>query len=469
MSDTDTIEAATDLAIIPASALPTILAADKDDILGKLRAELQGRDPDATTPKGRDEIRSAAFKPRKAKAAIERLAATLKEDAQKTIRDLNAELKAAVTGLDALSEALRKPLDDYEAIENARTEEHETALRSLASVSEGVDGLEVAAIDARLSALDTSPLLSRDWQEYRERAKATLQATVNALKAARADAKEREEAAERARLELLRLQAEREVEIARQAAETARLTAEEAARVEAVRVAQEAAEREAAIKREQARIEREAREAADAAEVERVRILTEARLGRERADAEIAAGVERERVAAERAERERVSAHDKALDTMTELGSNSEGVHAVGLVDARLTRLAEVYARDWQEYAEAAAEIHGEVFVCLTDQRARSVEAERIANERRQAEATARAIEADRQRIADEAAETDRQNAIRAANKAHQTKINGDALIPIMAAITKCFEKNEVSQEAIGRAVIVAIAKGLVPHIRIEY
>ena len=48
----DTTES-TALALIPPSALPTILAADGDDILGALRKKLAGYAPDATTQGGR--------------------------------------------------------------------------------------------------------------------------------------------------------------------------------------------------------------------------------------------------------------------------------------------------------------------------------------------------------------------------------------------------------------------------------
>ena len=50
----------TELAVLPKSALPTVLAADKDDLLGKLQDRLRSLKLDASTPKGRDEIRSAA-------------------------------------------------------------------------------------------------------------------------------------------------------------------------------------------------------------------------------------------------------------------------------------------------------------------------------------------------------------------------------------------------------------------------
>ena len=48
--------------VIPASSVPTLIAADKTDILGKLHAELSGYVPDASTQAGRDEIGSKAKK-----------------------------------------------------------------------------------------------------------------------------------------------------------------------------------------------------------------------------------------------------------------------------------------------------------------------------------------------------------------------------------------------------------------------
>ena len=67
------------LVIIPASSVPTLIAADTTDILGKLYKELEGYVPDASTQDGRDEIGSKAKKVGTAKQDFVRLAATQKE------------------------------------------------------------------------------------------------------------------------------------------------------------------------------------------------------------------------------------------------------------------------------------------------------------------------------------------------------------------------------------------------------
>lgn len=79
---------AMELAVIPATALPTILAADKDDILGKLAAKVAAFKPDISTAKGRDEIRLAAE--------------------QKAERDRAAAVEAELRRIEAAAEAQRK-------------------------------------------------------------------------------------------------------------------------------------------------------------------------------------------------------------------------------------------------------------------------------------------------------------------------------------------------------------------------
>jgi hypothetical protein len=86
-----TTEQTTALTVIPAGSVPTILAADTGDILGKLRAELAGFKRDGSTEKGRKECRSAADRVSTAKADLLRVARGLKESHQKTLKAIIAE------------------------------------------------------------------------------------------------------------------------------------------------------------------------------------------------------------------------------------------------------------------------------------------------------------------------------------------------------------------------------------------
>ena len=131
MSDTMD-HASSALAIPPKSALPTVLAADQNDILGKLQDELAGFVPDATTEHGRKEIGSKARKVGTAKQGLIRLADTLKADAAKTVKSINAEVRVIEDRMDGLRDGILAPLEAFKQRERDRVAGHEAALADIA-------------------------------------------------------------------------------------------------------------------------------------------------------------------------------------------------------------------------------------------------------------------------------------------------------------------------------------------------
>lgn len=75
------------------------------------------------------------------------------------------------------------------------------------------------------------------------------------------------------------------------------------------------------------------------------------------------------------------------------------------------------------------------------------------------------AIEKERERIADEKAREDKAAQERERNKAHKSKINNEALSSIQAALDVAAEEGKDPAQMI----IIAIAKGVVPHVSIKY
>lgn len=199
---------------------------------------------------------------------------------------------------------------------------------------------------------------------------------------------------------------------------------------EAAELARLRAEEEERQRQEAARIqaEREARIAAEAAEAARVA-------------AEQDAAAEAARVAAE-AEAARVAAEKRAAAEAARI--EREKAEAIARADAE-TRAAEQRARD----AEAAAR-----------RQAEAAERQRVEAERRAEQERAAAVQAERRRIEAERAEAEAAAAARARNQAHKAKINraaADALLLL----------NLTDEQA--RAVITAVARGEVPHMRMEY
>ena len=397
------------LAILPASAVSTIVRADQSDILGRLRDELDGYIPNATSEAGRREIGTKARKIGAAKQDLIRIAATLKEGAQKTIKAVNAEVNIIEQRMDQMRDDVLAPRLEYERQQAERVRQHQDALDHLKEAPGFYTASNPSAdLRVRLDWLEAQPV--RDWQEFAHIAADTLANEIATTKVALADAERREaaeaerirleaETAERERQEVERARRERELHIAAQAAEAARVEAEQ-------RMARAAAE-------ERARVEREAAEAARQADAERRRIEQEKTDAEERA-----AKAERDRIAAE----------------------------------ARARADAEAAERRAEE-ARIAAE-----------QRAHREREEAVAAERRRAE---REAEVERERIAVADEEVRRQVAAqkadderRAANQTHRAKINREALADLMAA--------GLSEE-MGKVVVAAIAKGTVRHLSVRY
>ncbi len=166
----ETIELPTFLSVLPTHAISTVIAADKGDILGKLVEELRDFQADATTAKGRKEARSKAYKVSLAKGELVRVAETLKEDAQKTIKSVNAEIKVIEEKMDEIRDNIKAPVEEYEAREERRVAAHQKALADLqeAPAYFQLGNKSVAEIEQRLSWLRDQP--PRDWEEFAHKA-----------------------------------------------------------------------------------------------------------------------------------------------------------------------------------------------------------------------------------------------------------------------------------------------------------
>ena len=441
----DTTES-TALALIPPSALPTILAADGDDILGALRKKLAGYAPDATTQGGRDEIGSKAKMVGSAKQDLLRLGAGLKADHQKALKAIIAEERIIEERMDAMRDAILAPRVAYQEREKNRVAAHEAAIEEIRAWTAVPMDSTSAQVRTRWEHCRQHLHQERDWQEFEARARYEIQAAEATLERLyQRLAKEEAEAAELARLRAdeaarqaaaaERLRIEREAEIARQAAERARQQAEadaarrlQAAQEEAARKLREAEERAEA---ERLAVERRGQEAA--AEAERV-----LRAERERA-AEEAAQVERDRQAEEQ----------RAAHALAEAEAKAEAErHAA----AERERLAAQRAAD---EARQAAEREA-----AQARRAEAAEAQaKAAREQAERDAAA-AVERERQRVAAETAKAEAEAKAREADKAHKTTVNREAAAAFVAAGL---------DDKMARTAVMAIALGKIPHCRISY
>lgn len=269
-----------------------------DPILDHIEKEVSSLILDASTHKGREEIRSTAYKVKKSRTALFKMAKDLTEDWREQTKKVTAERNRMEERLVKLEEDVRQPLTEFENKEKNRVQAHEDAMLAITLLGEAPKDIQV--IESAITTIDAD---ARDWEEFTDRARRTKETVREVLSEnLRALKKAAEEAAELARLrkaEEERLRKEREEKIASEAAENARIEAEKVAK-----------------------------EAADKAEAERLRI--EADLAKAKKDAgDLAAKVEADRIAAAekakkdaeaaaQAERDKIAAQQKAEKEATE-------------------------------------------------------------------------------------------------------------------------------------------------------
>ena len=228
--------------------------------------------PDLSTDKGRKRIASLAAQVSRSKTAIEKPGREYLKRLKAAVKPAEQEIKRFVDECDALRDATRQPLTEWEA-----EQERIAAEKAAEEERLRLEAEEKAALEALKKQFEADHEIALLLNEKFDR-----------------DAAEAKAEAERQRIA-------HEEELKRQAAEQAKREADEAAKREIEAAASR--EREATLAKE--RVEREAKELAEKAE--RDRIEAEQRAEREKQEA--LAKAERERIAAEeKAKREKEEA-----------------------------------------------------------------------------------------------------------------------------------------------------------------
>ena len=274
------------------------------------RSQVCGEVPDLTTRKGRERIASLAAEVSRSKKAVENPGRDYLRRLKEMPKVVETELREFVTEMDKLRDEVRKPLNDWQAAEDARVDRHNSAIAHLKLNAQDLDGITAEDLADRIAKVEAVSL-GEQWQEFEAEAARAKDDSLKVLRTALAASQQYE--AEQAELARLRREAE-------ERAEQDRIRAAQEAAVEAERqrVAQEQqAAREAAARREQELIDQAAaqeREAenqrlqlklqAEQAERARIqaeadRVATEQRMEQERQDA-----ARRQEEAAEQARQE---------------------------------------------------------------------------------------------------------------------------------------------------------------------
>lgn len=263
-------------------------------------AEVTAEVPDLTTRKGRERIASLAAKVSKSKTAVEKPGRDYLKRLKEMPKVVEAELRDFVNKMDALRDATRQPLTDWEQAEIARTDAHVDAIqqiKDLAIFEAAPTSAHLADIIADLELLE----IGDSWEEFLAEAAQVKDQTLIKLRTLHAERARYE--AEQA--ELIRLRAEAEAQAQRDRDAQIAREAEERTRREAEQRAQ--AEREAAARREQELLDQAA-----AAQRAAEQAAREAEAQAERQRLQLEQQAEQARLVAEQAEANRIAAEQRA-------------------------------------------------------------------------------------------------------------------------------------------------------------
>lgn len=255
--------ASNSIAVIVAQTPAVVLTDDqqRDKLFAHIQSEIDAFTPDLSTAKGRDAIKSFAFKITRTKTAIDDAGKKLNEDARARINVVDAARKVAREKLEEMAKGVRKPLTDWEDAEKARVAAIDGMIAQLKAHTR-VDSLDTAAMVRERGTQVWNITLDPD--VYQDRLAEVEQIKAEAVDALKnALARLTKEEADRAELEALRAeklkaeaaaQAEKEKREAEEAAEAQRRAdeqreADERA-AEAQRIEDAKAEAAAAIQRE---------------------------------------------------------------------------------------------------------------------------------------------------------------------------------------------------------------------------
>lgn len=260
-----------------------------DPWLQQIRDKIDDFLPDVSTRKGREAIASMAYKVARSKTALDAVRKALADKQKEVPKKIDAEGKRVRDILEAWQDEVRRPLNEWQAREDARIDGHTKTLDWLAVLVTAPDSIPLEQLRQQLAEVEAFEI-SEALEEFEADAARGKDKAITALRdqIARREKHEAELAAiaKFAAEQAEREQKERDAQIAKEAAERATREAEQRAQ----------AERDAAAKREQDLINA-------AMEVER-------QAEQDRRDA--AAAAEQARLNAELAEQRRIAAEKQA-------------------------------------------------------------------------------------------------------------------------------------------------------------
>lgn len=203
--------------------------AEFDKLYSAILQKVKEHEPDVSTKKGRDEIKSLAHKIAKTKVALDKQGLALTKEWRDNTTKVNATRNKIEERLEKLQASVRKPVDDWEDAEDARIQKLKDRFSALDAgrADANCPSEHISAVLAEIEATD----IGDDWQEYRDEAAIAKDRAVNALRQNLAVASKREaDARELEELRALKAAREEEDRKRREAEEAATRTRDRAAK-----------------------------------------------------------------------------------------------------------------------------------------------------------------------------------------------------------------------------------------------
>lgn len=280
----------TELAAVPPKETAlAVFSAEKglEPWLQKIRDEVRAFVPDTSTAKGRAAIASIAHKVAKSRTALDDAGKKLVAELKEVPKLIDAERKRMRESLEALQEEVRRPLNEWQAAEDARVAQHQAVIKHIENTDTA--GMSAALIGAKIQDLDSCEI-NQELEEFEADAHRAKAASLIILRQAMQD----QEKLEAEQAELIKLRAEkeaqdqkaRETRIAQEATDKARIEAEQKAQRERDAEAKRAADEKAAAEKRENDLRLAAAESERKAEqARREKIESDQRAERERKEA----------------------------------------------------------------------------------------------------------------------------------------------------------------------------------------
>ena len=299
----------TDLILPEATTIATLLSSKGgidpiiDKIAERVRSEASGID--VSSKSGRERLKSLAHNVSRSKTEIERQADILKEDAQKLIKSVNAEVNTARAKCDALRDEIKSPALAWEAAEQERINKIKLAMNKFIQVVVPESSKDIEETIDCISNVEIDSF----WQEFKLEAKKAKEVCLDKLNIALGLAISREEAQYLAEQQAAELEQLRREKAEREEQDRLRAIAQEE---EIRRIEKETLQKEE--QRQHQEYEKRQKEIAEKEEAERAAKIDRdkkeaARLAVEKAEKEAA---EREAALRKQAEEEKLR-HEKEL------------------------------------------------------------------------------------------------------------------------------------------------------------